>query len=400
MHRHAHAATREAVARLERAIGRLQSEVKQALKAAGLGSSATWKMLVAELPALDRGTADRLRRFARWHDDMLAAIEIMPGPRAWHKIILAVEDRVGESEPQAARLRAAVDDFATAIHGLGGSFEHAKRVLREPRPGAIEPHLADARQDWFEAAAGSMGYAVDCRVDATMLRVNPEKPERADYALLQSYLGARGRPGCSPFVLAYQASGGQADGARPDVQDLSTRVLSSGTSSPPPDILFSSEDQAGIAIIQGDWPTRYDALDLTVMRLAADAENVAWAGADRVERGHTVITHPTRRLVIEKYLSHAYFRHAEIEFAATRMRGPFGYGDRWVPWYDRLEERATIQRFEHAADMPAPQGCDCYRPMMDEAFQKAGWDVGDLIPFRIEIEYPVPFANYIVAFHY
>jgi len=391
---------REDVVHLQLAMGRLQGEIKQALSAARLGSSVTWKMLVEELPTLDRGTADRLRRFSKWHGDILTSIEIMPGPRAWQKIVLAIEDRIGESEPQAARLRAAVDDFVSAIHRLGGSFEHAKRVLQEPGSLSAEPQIACARQSWFEAAADSMGYSIDCRVEATMLRVNPENPARADSAILQSYIGAHGRPNCSPLVIAYQMSDGQSDDPRSEARNMRACIVPHGTSSPPPEILFSSEDQAGIAIVQGDWPTRYGSLDLSVLRSSSSDARVPWDGPDRVQRGHAIVTHPTRRLVIEKYLTREYFRDAEIEFSPTRMRGPFGYGARWVPWYDRLKEEATVQRFNHVSDMPSPAGCECYSKMMTEAFRRTGWDIDDLIPFRVEIEYPVPFANYILAFHY
>ncbi|MDX2117477.1 MAG: hypothetical protein SFY96_04765 [Planctomycetota bacterium] len=384
---------RAAIAGLLRTMERVVGEWRHVRGELGLKPSSTWAAVAAKL-RLDRGTAQRLVKIGRLTEITPVALDLFPGPAALEKVCLAVERVLSDEHPNAQRLAAACDRLSEQLNRFGGSKAAAVRAVDEASHGEdASPHGDDSRQHLVDAMADFVGFAIGLRYDLLIMRPTPRKPNRIDLAMAQCYLDCRGRSGALP--LAYSRHGCASNGAPVAsggmIDGRSVALLSSGTSSPPPGLLFTGDAVSQSAIVEPNWTEFNQSLDLSFLQIERDAQDSPWVERPHVYCTEMLIRYPTRRVIMQRLI------HRDIHEGVTASFGVFS--TRRVPnlarpWFDRLPEPASMVSHQPPFDPAAANVFPRHRQLASEVFDRIGWAPKDFHSYVIDSVNPVPLSWY------
>jgi hypothetical protein len=386
-------------------LRRLTVDWKAAWSELGL-SNATTITDVSKRLDIDRGTAQRLNRLAKWPDTSTANISQFPGVRAWQRVLAGVKSILGSEHPNYQTLSIACDDFGKWLGEMGGSRSSAMRQIeagdgapdpRIPRSKSAQVQIQDARATWVEAVIESFGYSVDVRLALQMERENKtSSPSRMDLALIHVLKGCRGN--LSALPISFSRAGYTGD--RTEIQSSkdgnarSFHVLSSATSKPAPVLVTTLDSQHQTIFVEPNWTSMPQPLDLAILHEERQAI-LSPSAQQKYFEAATVNRHPNRRLVIERFVS----RDIDSKFTATLR----AFRTQMVltnqePWFDRIPESTTVQRVG-TIDEARQQGVfPGYSATLSEAMALLNWDWDDMIVYRAEIINPMPLATYTIKF--
>jgi hypothetical protein len=396
--------TRAQIQLLGRVLERLAGEWREVRPLLALRVGSTWADVAGVLD-LDRGSAQRLVRLGRVQTVTLADLELIPGAEAWQKIVRGVEAKLGEQHPLAQRLASACDRYEECLNALGGSRAAAIRILSAAkadqidltRPGFGTTGPEDARARLVDDAASLMGYSVALQFDLQILRLNPEKKNRIDLAMARCFLGCEGRSGALPFAHARHGSSGQGlpveSGSAFDGRTFA--ILTSGTSSPPPDLLSTGDATSQTVIVEPNWTQRSEPMNVSILQIERDAQDSPWIEPPLVYVTETLNRHPTRRLIMQRLVHRDLNEGTSVSVQASRVRS-MAPGSR--SWFDNLPEPATLQVPSPPNLLQSPPDFSLYGPIVAEVFRRLGWDAAEFASSMWDVSNPIPLAWYSFQF--
>ena len=379
-------------------LDRLVSEWREARAALGLSHGAPWSQVARRLE-LDRGTAQRLVRMGRFAETGAEDLVHVPGPQGWQRVLAGVERALGAQHAVHRRLSAACERYGKCLAALGGSKAAALRAI-SPQPGHGHPRATAAtqraRKRWFEAAVEGMGYRIETRIGLMIVRPCADDPERLDLATLHAFFGCTGSRGALPFALTRFAT---KDGVTPVPGSAAPEshafvTLQSGTSTPPPALLFTGDAERQTVFIEPTWSESPTPLDVSLLQVELSASPSPWANDPPLLILNALNRHPVRRYVKQTLLHPDVERGTVARLAAYRDLAVYGQTRHW---FDRLPEPARLEPFRLAPE-PELEGLPRFADLIAELRAKLDWDLDGFLGHRAVLEHPIPLARYAIEY--
>ena len=389
------------------ALARLTAEWKSTWNQLGFSNASTIVDVAKQLE-IDRGTAQRLSRIAKWPESEAANIAQFPGVRAWQRVLAGTKSALGSEHLSYQNLSLACDQFSKWLGEMGGSRSSAMRQIvsgnnagdiRFSRPESTRSQKLDARSSWVESVIESFGYSVDVRLALQIERESKtSSPSRMDLALIHVLKGCRGNLGALP--ISFSRAGYTGD--RTEVQSSqngnarSFHILNSATSKPAPVLVTTADSQHQTIFVEPNWTSMQQPLDLAILHEERQAI-LSPTGSQKYFEAATVNRHPNRKLVIERFVSRQIDATCTATLRAFRTQMILTSLE---PWFDRIPEETKVQRVGTIQDAQSAEVFPGYASTLSEAMSLLNWDFDDFIVYRAEILNPMPLATYTIKFEF
>lgn len=377
-----------------------------------------------------RPICQRVVQAARHRGDPLLGLTHLPGVQGLASFIHAAR-RAGCDPAALDAVEAATGLYADLIDHHGGSQSRLLSAIeqfvaeRDSAPARPAPDLETpsddplhARRLIFEGARAVTGRQFDAQVGVFIYRPRPERPDRVDGVSALALLGIRRREGAMPICPVGAFAQGRPDEipeeltvgpiTEPGDSPLPLGRLDEFCSTPPPRIIARRRDDRVSVLVEPD-RTVAQPFDVVLAAKFLDVPHPA-AHDPKVQSCFLHSDGPSRRIVITAFLHRtmamrslamagAYVR----ERVGARVPGPHGRVHVLTAqdlWADRLPD---VPRLEYLglglgqADTPAHPR---QRELLAHLFALQGWSPGDFVGYRIQVDYPVWNAQYVINFDF
>lgn len=370
--------------------------VLEALPGAPLRPSALARTL-----GLDAMLSSRLLR-ATGAADAMAVVHLMPGPEPLRRILKAAERKRVDPETIAAAA-AAVDAFERLIESEAGDRAGLDAMISAFLPEAREKHELATKQAAFRANAQVRGTAAEAVVATYFLHSNAN--DLGDLATLFADLGLRRvRPGTHlGFAMAIlQDSNGQLLNLdKEEARDPNSLRLSPFCSMPVPEFATTREGNTTSYWIAGDEVGLKSSVDLVMAEYRRRVVKPHRTEDGRLHAGVlTVFDTPCKRGTMDVFVHKDLYPGVMPELLIYETV-PRGYVSRFgdpAREQDRLHFHESIRPLGLGTASARLAHVSRYVEMLDHVCERLGWDAGVFRGYRLDVEYPIYGAQYMIGF--
>jgi hypothetical protein len=378
---------------------------------------------------ITRPICQRVVQAARHRGDPLEVLTRLPGVQGLASFVRAARDAACDAGAVDA-VEAATTAYTNLIDRHGGSqsrliaaIEHRLREQADSRPAApdTEPPAdgpTAARRRIFEGATAITGREYGAQVGVFLYAPTPGKADRIDCITAMGLLDVRTRDGAMPICPISTFAYGRPDDS-PDELPVRPVTETEGSplpvgrvepfcSTPPPEIIARRRGGRVSVLIE---PDRTAPGPVDVM-LAARFLGVPHPALDDPKM-QTCFVHcdgPARRLLIAVHL-HRSIAMRSVAMAgayirdrvAARIPGPDGHAHVLTPqelWADRLPDVPSLEYLGLGLEQADAPAYARQRELVSHLMDLQAWDPDEFVGYRIQVEYPVWNAQYVVHFDF
>lgn len=374
-----------------------------------------------------RPVCQRVVQAVRHRGDALEAVALLPGVQGL--ALFAQAAGAAGFDVQAAE--AALVQYANLVDGFGGSQSQLIAAIRDLREGQgatdtdETPPVAQSLSDAFGAARARMfegARAITRREYGVQLAIfayhpRPRDANRIDCITAMGLIAirqgesampicpvttfAQGRPGDSPdeTVIGPLGSSGSS---------MPVGRLDEFCSRPLPGIVARRRGGRAPIIVDPAGPPG-EPFDVMLGTTILGAEHPA-VHEPRMQTCSIVSDGPSRRLVLAVHM-HRSLAMSSVATAGvyvrerigTRMPGPAGTVDVATPedrWFDRLPDVPRLEYLGLGLDRAGTPAYPRMGELTQHLFVAQSWAPEEFVGFRIEVEYPIWNAQYVVNFEF
>lgn len=318
-------------------------------------------------------------------------------------LLVAAGRKSGVKHARIAQLRAAADQLRHMIHALGhGSRPELLRRVEAtldtcPKAEGADPGRA-ARSRLFREAAIVTRHQCDSKSLIGVISPMPGDASRMRCAYVGAFLGYRARPGSLPVTIN-QTAHGKAEDNIPQGAPLRTAALVEHLCSSPPPVLSACErDGQTVNIVDAQHADPRRGVDAVISYACQYLEHPALRPPE-LGRFFTRIRPPMTRLVFDLYIHRDLASGTAVQAAAYAYGGgeaqaPEAVWDKLLP--GALDLRVLGSGLQSAASTHWPRHAEAARWLIDRLAVNAA----DHIGYRLEVEFPVWGADYVIWFDY
>jgi hypothetical protein len=400
-------------AEAERVAGRLRSEIHRLIEA--LPEHAQNASGMSRHLNVLRATCQRVVQAIQTFDGSPSILARLPGVEGLRQILEGFL-AAGADAGDVAAAQSAVSSVERLIKLAGGSQSKLIERLSVSGPTAASSAnvglglaAPEHRIALHEAAVRVTGRSCEVSLAVYAFRVAPDDPAVLERALAKGIIGSLLVPGGMPMVLSsgdtlrigteggkeggVSPRGGRASGPMPE------EVLRAFTSDPLPLVTSRSRSGKLYQIVDPNAAAEGGLIDVVTALKARHPLMDAQTGRSTLDAIWTLVTCPTRRLLLDVYL------HIDME----RLFRPSLDALLWAPdlnvapddrWVMRLPEGPKLQLLGRGLGSARSAMYDRHAELSAEFFRHIDWDPDEFVGFRCEVENPVWRAGYSMAMEY
>jgi hypothetical protein len=400
--------------RADRVARRLHGELRgliRRLPEPDRGASA-----LARILGVDRTTCQRVVSAVEKPFPGPVVLSQVPGVRGLQQFIDGM--RTIEHDASAVdSAEAAVESFAELIQDLGGS--QTRLVKRLASVGVVEKpggpleeaaSEADIRRRLFDCGVQLCGQYSQVSIATFVFRPTPGAPTRIDMAQLRGFIGHRMRPDAMPFSVQWWVDPDDADRDpreegfrtldRTPIRGRSQGVLLEEFSShPAPAVTSRGPSDQRVMLIDPASAARHEKFDVVTAGLLEGAQVHPAHDAPPMHEVWMLGRFPTRTLIFDVLL-HRSMARACIPGVGRYVISPALNESMERRWLDRFPGGPRLQILEPGITGLAHRAYPRYPEAMGVLFDRIGWDPGDYITHRCEVDFPQWGAGYCMSFDY
>lgn len=354
-----------------------------------------------------RNTTQRVVHALRDDAPGLQTLVKLPGTKGLDQLLEAMQD-AGLDAGDIELAQVAVRQFERLIDQLAGS--HAKLISRiTTRTGAAPTSplaSVEARKLLFEAAAGVTGRSAHVSVSLYAFRRSASNPDVFQRAIASGLLQTTVMPGGMPVVIRVGDTLEWDDPSKRTMKLLDDSMprgrtpealLRDFTTHPLPTVSSQGTADNMVQVID---PAQLEGPQTLNVITAARSEHPFLdprTGRVTLDEVWSLVNCPCRRLLFDVYL------HREIE----RMVRPRIEAQLWYPnlsspggqrWITRFPSQPRLELLGEGIGNARAGSFDRHAELTRTLFERVGWDPGEFIGFRCEVEFPIWRAGYCMVF--
>lgn len=319
---------------------------------------------------------------------------------------LRAASRMEVAKARLEQCSAAVDELQSLVEHAGGSQRRLVASLEAiessgPAVGRDSEDEPDLQKRLFLSSAELLG---SCSRAALGVRVytpskSPAFPGDMDVTATVGRCGFVRTGTSTPFVLSYATGDrprdAQADGDAPQ----RSRLLKEFCSLPTPRV--TCDVRLGVAIEVVD-PTFESTAPMDIFAGPFESSNVIVKESEVGYLNSGIIaSHPSERLISDVYLPRSMVGSLECS-AGVYHHGSMG-GVSGAPsrrWFDRLPLTITPMLLGRGIANSAVHGLPNHTRLTERIFEAAGVDPSGYTGFRMDVAYPLLYAQYLLSFEF
>ena len=409
-----------------RVAERLQGEFRTLIRAFPLDARTIGGM--SRWLGVTKPICQRLLRAVRHRGDGVTALSFFPGVRGLHQFLQAAQEQ-GCDPGLVAASSAAVDRYAVLIDEHGGSQARLLAALESignvtTQDAAAAPdRMLEARMSAFEGLRLVTRREFDTQVAVFLYRPCDDDPARIDCVTAMGMIGIRRSPGSLPICPVNRFSYGtreEIDKAEIHVAELGMGPVAAGApvsvlaefcSKPLPAVVAREEAGQIPVLIDPDSASR-DPLDVVLGTRFPRIRHPA-LGEIKVQDCSLVSEGPARHLLMSIHL-HRSLAQASIPSLgcfAQGNRGPVATpdtGEHGVSptnlasqrWFDRLPDHPQLEHLGLGLEQTGSTAYPRITALIGHLCSSQGWDPGEFVGYRCEVDYPVWGVQYLMSFDF
>jgi len=405
---------------------RLQGEFRTLIRAFPLDARTIGGM--SRWLGVTKPICQRLLRAVRHRGNGVTALSFFPGERGLHQFLQAAQDQ-GCDAGLVAAASAAVDRYAALIDAHGGSQARLLAALESmgdettQDAAAATDRMLEARMSAFEGLRQVTRREFDTQVAVFLYRPCADDPARVDCVTAMGMIGIRRSAGSLPICPVNRFSYGtreeidEADihiarlGDGPVATGAPVSVLAEFCSKPLPTVVAREEAGQVPVLIDPDSASR-DPLDVVLGTRFPHMRHPA-LGEIKMQDCSLVSEGPARNLLMSIHL------HRSLAKASIPSLGCFALGNRGpvaAPdtgehgisptnlasqrWFDRLPDRPQLEHLGLGLEQTGSKKYPRITALIEYLCASQGWDPGEFVGYRCQVEYPVWGVQYLVSFDF
>lgn len=270
-----------------------------------------------------------------------------------------------------------------------------------------------ARMRAYQSAVEVAGCHSDVNLSIRIHRPVVGNPHMAECATIKGFLGQRSRPGGMAFrVESMSVFGRNHELVMPDG---SAATLGPGESSraglPEPGSILTEFSTPNLPILTARTPSGLEShiiepaatranpgVDILTARLHSGMPSSP-SPADPELTHIALISHPTKRLLLDVYLHRDMAAHATAYFGGY-VWTPSVERDIQSAWPDRIPATPPLAMLGRGIGNAEFDGWPRHAELTRYAFQRLGWNPDDFVGFRGDVVFPIWAAKYAVVFNF
>lgn len=411
--RELHAVSEQDRERADRVARRLHGELRgliRQLPEPDRGASA-----LARILGVDRTTCQRVVSAVEKPYPGPVVLSQVPGVRGLQQFIDGMRS-VEQDASAVDSAEAAIESFAELIQDLGGSQTRLVKRLAsvgvvEKPGGPLEEAASDSeiRRRLFDCGVQLCGQYSQVSIATFVFRPNPATPERIDMAQLRGFIGHRMRPDAMPFSVQWWV----VPPVEPDADEDGFRTLdrtpilgrSQGvlleefSSRPVPAVTSRGPSDQRVMLIDPATASRHEKFDVVTAGLLEGAQLHPTLDSPPLHEVWMLGRFPARTLIFDVLL-HRSMARACIPGVGRYVISPALNESMERRWLDRFPGGPRLQILEPGIAGLAHRAYPRYPEAMRVLFDRIGWDPGDYITHRCEVDLPQWGAGYCMSFDY
>jgi hypothetical protein len=230
-----------------------------------------------------------------------------------------------------------------------------------------------------------------------------------DFAQVRGLIGHRAWPHAQPISVELLGTvtpdPGSADShllaldGRAVTDPLASTILTSFSTQPLPVVVSRGLGERVRNVIDPDYTASGHAVDVVVgyQRLRA-GQHPAYDEVPTLEVG-AMIREPTRSLVLDVWL-HRDMAAGAVPALETYVWSPTLRATLADHWLDRLPTSPLLRVLGRGTGRAATPAYARHAELTGAAFAQLGWDAGEFVGYRAEVEYPMWGGAYFAVFDY
>lgn len=354
-----------------------------------------------------RNTTQRVVHALRDASPSLQTLVKLPGVKGLEQLLDAM-GKAGLDAGDIELAQVAVRQFDQLIETLAGS--HAKLIGRITSAGGGEVMTSlaamEARQLLFESAVGVTGRRAEVSISLYAFRRSASNPDKLQRAIASGVLQTTVMPGGMPVVIRV---GDTIEWDDPEKRSMKLLDDSTPHGRTPEALLraFTTHPLPTVSS-QGTADNMVQVIDPTGLDGPQTLDVITAARSDhpyldpRTERLNldevwSLVNCPCRRLLFDVYL------HRDIErLVRPRVEALMWYPNLSSPggqkWLTRFPSQPRLELLGEGIGNARAASHGRHPELTRTLFERVGWNPGEFVGFRCEVEYPIWRAGYCMTF--
>ncbi len=316
---------------------------------------------------------------------------------------------VGVDADLIALAETAVRDFDRFIKENAGSQSKLADRIAAAEAGDDAHALCslEARADLFNAAVNVTGRACELAISLEAYRPAPGQPDKIERAVVNGLIQTSVTPGGIPAsILAGDTLDPEADpqpapvslDEQPAKGATPSAILAEFSTTPLPTVTTRGPGSQLVQVVDPERlepGTRFDVV--TARRFVHPYHNPD--GSPALDSVWSLVNCPSQRLIFDVYFHRdmeRLFRPAvDAQMWYPNLESPTG--DRWLT---RFPAQPKLQLLGVGIGSAQSPFYARHAELTAHTFERLGWDPGELVGFRCEVEYPIWRAGYCMNLEY
>lgn len=354
-----------------------------------------------------RNTTQRVAHALRDVSASVQTLVKLPGVKGLEQLLEAM-GKAGLDTGDIELAQVAVRQFDQLIETLAGS--HAKLIGRITSASDGEPMTAlaarEARQMLFESAVGVTGRRAEASISLYAFRRSIGNPEMLQRAIASGLLQTTVMPGGMPVVIRVGDTIEWDDPEKRSVRllDDSTphgrtpeALLRAFTTHPLPTVSTQGRADNMVQIIDPAGLDGPQTLDVITGARSDHPFIDPRTGRLNLDEVWSLVNCPCRRLLFDVYL------HRDIErLVRPRVEALMWYPNLSSPggqkWLTRFPSQPRLELLGEGIGNARAASHARHPELTRTLFDRVGWNPGEFVGFRCEVEYPIWRAGYCMTF--
>ena len=404
--KHASPLSSEQLARAERLAARLQAELRAivgSFPAHARGASG-----MARHIGVVRNTCQRVVSVLQESSPSAQTLVSLPGVRGLEQFLEGAE-RAGAEASQVELARAAVLEFERFIKENAGSQSKLGERLSAPGAGAGEDGLCGlaARASLYQSAVHVTGRSCQVAISIEAYRPTPGDDASIERAVVNGMIQTSVTPGGMPASILAGDTLDPDQEPQPDPVSLDNEptrgaapstILSAFSTTPLPLVTTRGSGSQLIQVVDPERVAPGALFDIvTARRFVHPSANPD--GSPALDSVWSLVNCPSQRLLFDVYFHRDMerrFRPAvEAQLWYPNLESPAG-----ARWLTRFPAQPKLQLLGVGIGAAASPFYPRHAELTAHLFERMGWEPGEMVGFRCEVEYPIWRAGYCMNLEY
>lgn len=365
---------------------------------------------MASFLGVDRNTCQRVLAALQTTDTGCDAFVRIPGAKPLQELISQAKLK-GAPREMLEGIAAAVQRLLSLLDEFDESQARLKARVEATLAASVRADRSelDLRRSHSDDSARMLGRQMRVFSLTTAVRAHPDDPSKLEQAFVRSLIGLRLRPDAAPLALGLSSTDRQnsEDGKNATLNPLSLQsrpggrtsgLVESLSSAPLPTLTTRGPSGSLVTVLDPAQANGKEGTDVVVATRVSHIEHPALKPPEVYHTSAMMLT-PATRLVFDVFL------HRSLAIASVPSVGAFQYtmsmsDDPEENWPFRVPERLRLELLGRGIGQASHESWARQAEATSYLFENTGWDPGDYVGHRLDVQFPIWGAAYYQWFDF